>query len=133
MISHYLLFNRNCDEAVRTYEKAFHGKITEMRTYADMPSNPDFPIPEADRNLVLHARLKLFDMEIMCADSSERSISGTNMYVSVTTEDGACVERAWEILKQGGKIYMELTPSFFAKKHGSLQDKFGINWMFTAL
>ena len=133
MIGHYLLFDRNCGEAIKTYEKAFNGKVTEMRTYGDMPPNPDFPIPESDKGLVLHARLTLFDTEIMCADSSDKCISGNNMYVSVTTEDEASVDQAWAILKQEGKVYMDLAPSFFAKKHGSLQDKFGINWMFTAL
>jgi predicted 3-demethylubiquinone-9 3-methyltransferase (glyoxalase superfamily) len=29
---------------------------------------------------------------------------------------------------QGGRV-----PTFEAKSHGSLQDKFGINWMFTVL
>jgi PhnB protein len=37
------------------------------------------------------------------------------------------------MLKQEGEVYMDLAPSFFAKLHGSLRDKYGINWMFTAL
>jgi PhnB protein len=32
-----------------------------------------------------------------------------------------------------GKIYIDLTPTFFAELNGSLQDKFSINWMFTAM
>jgi PhnB protein len=55
------------------------------------------------------------------------------MYVSITIKDAAFVQKAWDILKQNGEIYMELAPSFFAALHGSLRDKFGINWMFTAL
>ncbi len=133
MIGHYLMFNRNCDEAVKTYEKAFNGKIVEMRKYSDMPSNPAFPIPDEDKNLVLHARLQIDGMEIMCADSSGKSTKGDNMYVSITTEDEKLVEKAWGLLKQDGEIYMDLSPSFFATLHGSLRDKYGINWMFTAL
>lgn len=133
MLGHYLLFNRNCGEAVRTYEKALNAQITEIRTYGDMPPNPDFPISDDDKNLVLHARLQLDGMELMCADSAERSNSGDNMYVSVTTKDAAFVQKAWDVLKEDGEIYMELTPSFFASLHGSLRDKFGINWMFTAM
>lgn len=133
MLGHYLLFNRNCGEAIKVYEKALDAKVAEIRKYGDMPPNPNLPIPDEDKGLVLHARLNIGGTEIMCADSSGESVSGTNMYVSITTEDAELVQRAWDVLKQDGKIYMELAPSFFAVLHGSLQDKFGINWMFTAL
>lgn len=133
MLGHYLLFNRDCGEAIQAYEKALDAKVMEIRKYGDMPPNPNFPIPDGDRGLVLHARLDVCGTELMCADSSGKSLSGTNMYVSITTEDAGLVQKAWDVLKQDGKIYMELAPSFFAALHGSLQDKFGINWMFTAL
>ncbi|MBW7571978.1 VOC family protein [Caproiciproducens faecalis] len=133
MLGHYLLFNRNCGEAIKAYEKAFDAKVIEIRKYGDMPSNTNFSIPDEDKELVLHARLDICGTELMCADSSEQSQSGTNMYVSITTKDAGFVQRAWDLLKQDGIVYMELAPSFFAALHGSLQDRFGINWMFTAL
>ncbi len=133
MVGHYLLFNRNCEEAIKTYEQALDAKVIELKKYADMPSNPNFPIPDADKGLVLHARLNICGSELMCADGSEKGQRGTNMYVSITTKDADFVQRAWNLLKQDGDVYMELIPSFFAALHGSLQDKFGINWMFTAL
>ncbi len=133
MLGHYLMFNRNCAEALLVYEKAFDAKITEIQKYGDMPPNPDFPIPEEDRELVLHARIRLDDGEIMCADASERSEGGSNMYVSITAKDADFIQKAWNVLKQDGEVYMELTASFFAVLHGSLRDRFGINWMFTAI
>ncbi|ATW26821.1 VOC family protein [Candidatus Formimonas warabiya] len=133
MLGHYLMFNRNCMEAIKAYEKAFDAKTMEIQKYGEMPPNPAFAIPNSDKDLVLHARLQLDGMEIMCADSSGRSTPGDNMYVSITTKDMAFVQRAWDVLKQDGEIYMALAPSFFATLHGSLRDKFGINWMFTAL
>jgi PhnB protein len=132
MIGHYLMFNRNCSEALETYSKAFSAKIGEIQKYGDMPPNSEFPIAESDKGLVLHARLNINGTELMCADASELSAGGNNMYVTVTTPDTAIVQKAWDILKDGGKIYMELAPSFFANLHGSLQDRYGINWMFTA-
>ena len=132
MIGHYLMFNRNCAEALDVYAKAFDAKITEMQKYGDMPPNPAFPVAESDKDLVLHARLSMNGAELMCADSSEHSKNGTNMYVTVTTSDAALVKKAWDLLKDSGEIYMELAPSFFANLHGSLRDRFGINWMFTA-
>ncbi|MDR0639362.1 MAG: hypothetical protein LBG27_10780 [Spirochaetaceae bacterium] len=55
MIGHYLMFNRNCMEALETYAKAFNAKIGEARRYGDMPPAPAFPIAESDKGLVLHA------------------------------------------------------------------------------
>jgi PhnB protein len=119
-------------EALEIYAKAFNAKIGEVQRYGDMPPNPAFPIIESDKGLVLHARLNINGIELMCADTSESNTCGNNMYVTVTTPDVAFVQKAWDILKDGGEIYMELTPSFFAQLHGSLRDRFGINWMFTA-
>ncbi|HWQ80597.1 MAG TPA: VOC family protein [Anaerovoracaceae bacterium] len=133
MLGYYLMFNRNCAEAIKAYEKAFDAKIIEMQKYGDMSPNPSFPIPDSDKDLVLHARFELDGVELMCADSFERSTSGNNMYVSITVKDVAFVQKAWDVLKRDGEIYMELSPSFFAILHGSLRDRFGINWMFTAL
>lgn len=131
MLGHYLMFNRNCAEALEVYAKAFDTQVAEKQTYGDMPPNPAFPVAEENKSLVLHARIVIDGMEIMCADSSEPSKSGDNMYISVTTKDAAMVQRAWDILQEGGEIYMKLSPQFFAAAHGSLCDRFGINWMFT--
>lgn len=133
MLGHYLMFNRNCKKAIETYEKAFGAKIIEMQKYGDMPPNPNFPISEEDKELVLHAKLVIDGMEIMCADGSSTIEGSNNMYISITTKDSGLIERAWDVLTQDGKIYMELQSSFFAILHGSLQDKYNINWMFTVL
>jgi PhnB protein len=133
MIGHYLMFNRNCAEALELYARAFDGKITELQKYGDMPPNPAFPVADADKNLVLHGRLKMGEMELMAADSSEHAQSGSNMYITVTVKDKDYAQKAWDHLKREGHIYMELVPSFFALLHGSLRDKFGVNWMFTVL
>ena len=131
MVGHYLMFNRNCAEALEIYAKAFDAQITEMQKYGDLPPGPAFPVAASDKGLVLHSRLTIKGSELMCADAHERSEEGTNMYVAVTSPDTAFVKKAWDILKDGAEIYMELAPSFFASLHGSLQDRFGINWMFT--
>jgi PhnB protein len=131
MLGHYLMFNRNCEEALKAYEKAFDTKAAHIQKYGDMPPNPAFPIEENDLNLILHSRLVIEGVEVMCADSRQTPEAGSNMYISLTTSNDELVKRAWDTLKDGGKVSMELTPSFFARLHGNLQDKFGVNWMFT--
>ncbi len=131
MFSYYLMFNRNCEEALNVYSKAFDAKILEIQKYGEMPPNPNFPVAEADKNLVLHARIQIGGMEFMGADSTQRNTVGDNMYINVATPDESMVQKAWDTLKEDGEIYMDLAPSFFAKWHGSLRDKFGVSWMFT--
>ncbi len=134
MLGHYLMFNRNCAEALEFYKQAFGAEIIEIRKYGDMPPNPAFPIADSDKELVLHARVSIAGDELMCADSSANDCeNGSNMYITITTTDEAYVKKAWDILQEDAEVYMELTPSFFASLHGSLRDKFGINWMFSAL
>lgn len=129
----YLMFNGNCAEALERYAKAFDTRVSRIQKYGDMPPNPAFPVAESDKNLVLHAAIKIGDVEIMAADSREQSADGSNMYVTVTSKDGNYVQKAWDALKQDGEIYMELAPSFFALLHGSLKDRFGVNWMFSVM
>ena len=133
MLGYYLMFNRNCAEALETYSRIFSVPIEEKQCYGDMPSNPDFPVAEKDKELVLHSRLTIAGTEIMCADSAGRNQPGSNMYISLTMQDEAFIRKAWDALKPRGEIYMELTPTFFAAAHGSLRDRFGVNWIFTAL
>jgi PhnB protein len=133
MVGMYLMYKGNCIEALKLYEKAFDVKINEIQRFGDMPPNPNFPISDNEKDRILHSKFVLDGTEIMCSDSSGESQSGSNMYVSITTKDGKLAKQAWDVLKDAGEIYMELQPSFFALSHGSLQDQFGINWMFTVL
>jgi PhnB protein len=125
------MFKRNCGEALAAYAEAFGVAIAEKQCYGDMPPTGGFTVAEEDKGLVLHSRLMIDGTEIMCADSTDRHQPGDNMYITLTTTNAAQVHQAWEVLKQGGEVYMELTPTFFAAAHGSLRDRFGVNWMFT--
>ena len=133
MIGHYLMFNNNCEEALEIYKKAFDAKILAKQTYGDMPSNPEFPVAEEDRGLVLNAQFEIFGTVLMASDVGPLSAEkGSNMYVTITTEDKKWVLKAWELLlREGGEVINDLEPAFFAKLHGSLRDKFGIGWMFS--
>jgi len=132
MIGHYLMFNRDCSDALELYAKAFNVQVADKQTYGDLPPNPAFPIPEEDKHLVLHSLLIVEGIELMCADSVVHCDYGDNMFVSITLKDLETLQKTWDILKEGGEVYMELAPQYFAAAHGSLRDKFGINWMLTA-
>jgi len=132
MIGYYLMFNNNCQDALDVYEKALGAKVLHKQTYGDMPPNPDFPVAEEDKRLVLNAQFEIAGTVLMASDVGQLSANnGNNMYITITTENKELVTRAWEILKEDGEVINDLEPAFFAELHGSLRDKFGINWMFS--
>jgi len=131
-IEHYLMFNRNCAEALKVYAAAFDGTIAEIQKFGGVSGGPGFSVADEDKDLVLHSRLIIAGQTLMCSDSTRELTPGSNMYVSVGSDDEALIRRAWAALVDGGEVYMDLTPTFFAKAHGSLRDRFGVNWMMTA-
>lgn len=131
MIGHYLMFDRNCSQALDAYEEAFGACVRSIRRYGDMPARPGFSISQEDQGLILNACIEIDGAELMCADMSGPCACGNNQYVSVVLDDPKRAQRIWDVLRQGGDIFMELAPSFFADLHGSLRDRFGICWMLT--
>jgi PhnB protein len=132
MIKPYIMFNRNCAEAFKFYQEAFDGELLAIQKYGDMPPNPDFPVTEIDKELVLHAELKLTDSgTIMGSDSNRELHDSEKVFISIEISTEEAAIKAWNILKDDGSIFMHLAPTFFAKLHGSLMDKYGVSWMFT--
>jgi uncharacterized glyoxalase superfamily protein PhnB len=72
------------------------------------PPNPNFPIGDGQKNLVLHALFKMDGAEITLADSIESIAPGDNMFVSLTLEDPQFVQTAWVILKENGEVLLDL-------------------------
>ncbi|WP_409367377.1 VOC family protein [Lysinibacillus sp. 38-6] len=126
----YLIFNGNCREAVAFYEQVFHTEKPEIMTFGDAPRDPNHPLPEGTENLVMHTRLSIWGSTVMFSDTFPGSpyTIGNNVTLAVVSDDEAQLRQAYEGLKEGGKVTMELQETFFSKCYGSLTDKFGIEW-----
>ena len=132
MIKPYLMFNRECKEAFTLYQKAFDGEMVAIQTYGDMPPHPEFPVIESDKDLVLHAELKLTESgSILGADGKRDLQDAEKVCISVELDSEERAKNAWNILKEDGTIHIYLQSTFFSKLHGSLKDKYGVTWMFT--
>lgn len=129
----YLIFNGNCREAVTFYEQVFNTDKAEIMTFGDSPSDPSYPLPEEAKNLVMHTRLSILGSTVMFSDTFPGSpfTIGNNVTLAVVTDDEAQLRQAFEKLKEGGKVTMELQETFWSKCYGSLTDKFGIEWQFS--
>ncbi len=130
-VTPYLYFNGNCSEAIALYEKAFSA-TSEVSHYGDEPADAEFGSPPNCEHLVMHARLKVGDqlLAYLC-DMPPNETYSLGDALSIHVELGeAAAKTAFETLKDGGKVTMELQKAFWANgAFGSLVDKFGVSWM----
>ena len=90
------------------------------------------PCPDAEKNLIMHARLAFDGNLVMISDSSQgRTVGvGNNVQMSVEVEDVERLNEVFAKMSEGGKVTMELQDMFWGARFGMLIDKFGISWMF---
>ncbi|MCG8413796.1 MAG: VOC family protein [Pseudomonadales bacterium] len=128
----YLTFNGNCREAIEHYAKVFDGEITIMNTFAEMPADPEHPMPDALKDQIMHCTLQLKPgVILMASDTMEGDVSqGNNFTISVVPDSKEEVETLCAALSEGGEVTMLPADTFWGAYFAMCRDKFGINWMF---
>lgn len=128
MVTPYLNFAGQAGEAIEFYEKVFHGQYKHVMRYGDAPPDPEFPIREEDKELVLHAEMTISGTKINFSDTQDTVSEGSmiSLAVDFLTEDE--VREAFDQLKEGGEVLMELAPQFFSPLYGWVIDKYGVSW-----
>lgn len=137
-VSIYLNFNGTTEEAFNYYKSVFGGEFegNGMMHFGDIPPTEGMPpIPDADRNLVMHVSLPILDgFQLMGSDAPESmgfSIKqGNNIYINLMPPTRAETRRIFTALADGGSIEQELQDMFWGDYYGSCTDRFGIRWMF---
>ncbi|MDR0306015.1 MAG: VOC family protein [Chitinispirillales bacterium] len=131
MVSTFLMFNGDCEEAIRFYEKAFGVKATNVMRYSEAPPSADFKAPAGTENYIMYSQLKLGGTPIMLGDTTPdwKTSFGSGMSITITLDSPEKVKTLFNALKEGGKITMEPQETFWSKLFGSLEDRFGVSWM----
>jgi len=128
----YLNFNGNCREVVNFYAEVFGTEAPKIMTFGEMPPNPEYPLPEEAKDLVMHSRLNISGSNVMFSDvfPGMPFIEGNNITLAMVSKDLEEITSAFSKLKEGGKVVMELQETDWSKSYGQLTDKFGIIWQF---
>jgi PhnB protein len=128
MLEPYLIFDGNCADAMRFYERTLGGKLEALTTFGESPVRDQVPPGAADR--VMHARLVIGDRALMASDGmlgepyeGMKSFSVTLYYPEV-----AEAKRVFDALAEGGKVNMPMGKTFWAEAFGMLVDRFGTPW-----
>ena len=126
----YLNFNGNCREVVEFYAEVFGTDKPQIMTFGEAPPNPDYPLPEEAKDLVMHTRLNISGSNVMFSDvfPGMPFIQGNNISLAIVSDDLEEMNCVLDKLKQGGTVGMELQETFWSKRYGQITDKFGIEW-----
>jgi PhnB protein len=135
-VSTYLNFHRNTEEAFNFYRSVFGGDfVGEVQRFKDIPpSDKTPPLAEEDKNLIMHIALTILDGHLLMGTDAPESMGfkvnfGNNVYISLHPDTREETNRLFNALSKGGKVEMELQDMFWGDYYGSLQDKFGVQWM----
>jgi PhnB protein len=56
-------------------------------------------------------------------------VAGNNFYITIEPDTIEEAEQLFEGLSRGGQVQMPLQQTEWAERHGSLTDRFGVQWM----
>jgi PhnB protein len=127
-VNPYLVFNGDCEMAIKFYQQTLGGEITMMMTHAGTPMEAH--VPKEWQGKILHASLKIGDTVLMGSDAPpERYEKPKGFSVSLVLDDTSEAERIFKTLSEGGSVQMPIQQTFWAARFGMLVDKFAIPWM----
>ena len=123
----YVNFNGNCEEAFRFYAQHLGGKTEGFFRWKDMP-DAEKHMPPGMENKVLHTQMQLAGKMLLGADvpGAEPMRSA---YLTLKVDSKEEAERIYNVLSEGGEVFMKMGETFFAERFGQFRDRFGINWM----
>jgi PhnB protein len=127
-LSAYLIFNGNCAEAMRFYERTLGGKLERMMTARESPASDHVPAEALDQ--IMHARLSLDGGFLMASDAMGMPtgpMQGFSLSLMYPTVEEAT--RVFGALAEGGKVTMQPGKTFWSEYFGMVTDRFGTPWM----
>ncbi len=133
----YLSFKDQAREALTFYQSVLGGELNIM-TFGDMPENPEMPVPEDTKALVMHGQLDTpSGLTLMASDTGSMmpyvpASSGVTVALTGGADDVDLVRSAFEALSDGASDVLPFELAPWGDYYGQLKDKFGISWMFDA-
>lgn len=127
----YIFFYGRCEEALEFYKKALGGTYEAMKN-AESPMADQ--VPPDFKNKIMHASFTAPGVSFFASDGREpKKIDPDegNISLALNATDAAQGERVFNALAEGGTVSMPIADAFWGGRFGMLQDRFGIEWMFT--
>lgn len=136
-VSTYLNFKNNTEAAFNYYKQVFKTDFEgDISRFSDIPTQEGMPpLPEFDRNLIMHVALPILGGHMLMGTDAPESMGftvnqGNNVYINLEPDTREETARLFKLLSDGGVVEMELQDTFWGAYCGSCRDKFGVQWMF---
>lgn len=126
----YLIFDGNTTEVVQYYVQVFGLKEPHFLTYGSMHSEH---LPSGSEDLIMHTFLEIAGDRLMFSDNFPGAPyqQGNSFTLAYVSDNESAIRDAFEKLKDGGSVQMELQETPWRKCYGSLTDKYNIQWQFS--
>src|SRR5688572_16728326 len=118
--STYLNFPRNTEEAFNFYRSVFGGEFNGgIARFKDIPPAEGMPpLPDSDKELVMHIELTIPGGHILMGTDAPESmgftvIKGNNVFINLEPDSREETKKLFDALSAGGKISMELQDMFW--------------------
>lgn len=125
----YLIFNGNCADAMRYYERVLGAKLEAIMKVGEAPGCSDAGPESKDR--IMHARLVLDDSILMASDSMVgqpyEGMKGFSVTLNFPTVEQS--KRVFNAFADGGQVIMPMDKTFWVESFGIVVDRFGTSWM----
>jgi PhnB protein len=132
-INPHINFNGNAEEAFTFYKSVFGGEFTKVIRFKDLPSNPDFTIPESEGNKLMHIALPIGHGFLFANDILEimgRVDENENRSkITITAESKEEAYKVFNGLSAGGQVEIPMNENPDGTYFAMFRDKFGIEWM----
>ena len=124
----YLILNGHARRAIALYERALGAKTATIQRFGDV----DGSCPEARKDLVMHAELKLGSATLMLSDGPGEGPlpQGGGVSVALDFEASAAARKSFDALAENGRVIEPLFDAPWGALFGVVVDELGISWMF---
>lgn len=135
MVTPYLNLDGRCQEAIDFYQQAAGAEVVAVMRFSDAPADScaEERFPESMKDKVMHAEIRIHGSSLFLSDcdgNGKPSFRGISL--ALAAENDRQAQERFKALAEGGTVKMELAPTFFASSFGTLEDRFGIEWMVLA-
>jgi PhnB protein len=122
----YLSFPGNAREAMEFYRDVFGGELTAS-TFGEL-GGPESPEPDK----IMHSQLETErGFTLMGSDTppGQEHNPGTAFAVSLSGDDAEDLRRYWDVLSEGGAVFVPFEKQMWGDEFGMCADRFGVQWM----
>jgi PhnB protein len=131
MLTAYLTFNGNTEEAFNFYKSALGAEITNIQRFGKAPHGEQ--MTESDKQKIMHIALAGPYGMLMGNDHldfmGEAYSAGNNFSLSVHPDTEEEATQLFTGLSEGGNIIVPLGHAPWGAFFGMFMDKFGVKWM----